>query len=62
MSNACTPSLVGMAPPVLEILLLSNLAKFLFRTMDYSPCGVKSTPCEIKDCHEIDNLQLLITN
>ena len=32
--NACTPILVGMASPVLEILLLSNLVKFPFRTMD----------------------------
>ena len=33
MSNACTPILVGMASPVLEILLLPNLAKFPFRTI-----------------------------
>ena len=30
MSSACTPILVGMASPVLEILLLSNLATFNF--------------------------------
>ena len=33
MSNACTPILVGVAFPVLEILLLLNLAKFPFWTM-----------------------------
>ena len=32
MCNACTPILVGMASPV----LLSETAKFPFRTMDYS--------------------------
>ena len=37
MSNACTPILVGIASLVLEILLLSKMAKFPFRTMDYSP-------------------------
>ena len=35
MSNACTPILVDVASPVLEILLLSNLATFPFRNMDY---------------------------
>ena len=37
MSNACTTVLVGMASPVLEILLLSKTANFPFLTMDYSP-------------------------
>ena len=37
MSNACTPILVGMASLVSEIILASNLAKFSFLTMDYSP-------------------------
>ena len=37
MSNACTQILVGMASLVSEILLLSNLAKFPFWTMGYSP-------------------------
>ena len=31
--KACTPILVGVASPILEILLLSKMAKF----MDYSP-------------------------
>ena len=37
MLGACTPILVGVASPVLEILLLSKTAKFPFRTVDYSP-------------------------
>ena len=37
MSSACTPILVGMASQVLEILLLSKMAKFPFLSMDYSP-------------------------
>ena len=37
MSRACTPVLVGVAFPVSEILLLSKMAKFPFRGMDYSP-------------------------
>ena len=37
MSSSCTPILVGVGFPVSEILLLSNLAKFPFPTMDYSP-------------------------
>ena len=37
MSHACKPILVGVASPVLEILLLSKTAKFPFRTVDYSP-------------------------
>ena len=35
-------ALVAMASPVLEILLLSNLAKFPFLTMDYSPWSSKN--------------------
>ena len=42
MSNACTPILVGMTSPVLEILLLSKMAKFPFLTMDYSPWSSKN--------------------
>ena len=37
MKSACTPILVGVAYPVLEILLLSKTANFPFLTMDYSP-------------------------
>ena len=32
-----SPILVGVGFPVSEILLLSNLAKFPFPTMDHSP-------------------------
>ena len=42
MSNACTPILVGVAYPVLEILLLSKMAKFPLLTMDYSPWSSKN--------------------
>ena len=42
MSNACTPILVGIASPVLEILLLKKTAKFSFPTMDYSPWSSKN--------------------
>ena len=35
MSNACTQILVDVVSLVWEILLLSNWAKFPFRTMDY---------------------------
>ena len=35
MSHACTPILVGVTSLVLKILLLSNTAKFPFRTVDY---------------------------
>ena len=42
MSNACTPILVGVPSPVLEILLLSKTAKFPFPTMDYSPWSSKN--------------------
>ena len=33
---------MGVAFPVLEILLLSKTAKFPFRTMDYSPWSSKN--------------------
>ena len=36
MSHACTPILVGVTSPVLEILLLSRTAKFSFRDIDYT--------------------------
>ena len=42
MSHACTPNLVGVTSPVLEILLLSKTAKFPFRGMDYSPWSSKN--------------------
>ena len=42
MSNACTPIVVGVGFPVLEILLPPKLAKFPFLTMDYSPWVSKS--------------------
>ena len=42
MSSACTPNLVAMTSPVLEILLLSKTAKFPFPTMDYSPWSSKN--------------------
>ena len=42
MSSACTPILVGMISMVLEILLLSKMAKFPFRSMDYSPWSSKN--------------------
>ena len=37
MSHACTPILADVTSPVSEILLLSKMAKFPFRPMDYSP-------------------------
>ena len=37
-----TPILVGKNSPVLEILLLSKIAKFHFRPMDYSPWSSKN--------------------
>ena len=37
MSSACTSILVGVVSPVSEILLLSKMAKFPLRPMDYSP-------------------------
>ena len=42
MSSTCTPILVGVTSPVLEILLLSKTAKFPFLTMDYSPWSSKN--------------------
>ena len=42
MSSTYTPTLVGVASPVLEILLLSKTAKFPFPTMDYSPWSSKN--------------------
>ena len=42
MSHACTPILVGVTSPVLEIPLLSKTAKFPFRPMDYSPWSSKN--------------------
>ena len=42
MCNACTLILVGVSPPVLEILLLSKTANFPFRPMDYSPWSSKN--------------------
>ena len=42
MSSACTPILVGMVSPVLEILLPSKMAKFPFQGMDYSPWSLKN--------------------
>ena len=41
MSHACTPILMGVTSPVSEILLLSKMAKFPFRPMDYSPWSSK---------------------
>ena len=42
MSRACTPVLVGVVSPVSEILLLSKMAKFPLRPMDYSPWSSKN--------------------
>ena len=42
MSSACTPILVGVVSPVSEILLLSKMAKFPLRPMDYSPWSLKN--------------------
>ena len=42
MSSSCTPILVGVVFPVSEIPLLSKMAKFPFRTMDYSPQSSKN--------------------
>ena len=42
MCNACTPVLVGVTSPVLEILVLLKTAKFPFLTMDYSPWSSKN--------------------
>ena len=43
MLHACTPILVGVTSPVLEILLLSKTANFTFRTMGYSPWSSKNS-------------------
>ena len=43
MSRACTPVLVGVVSPVSEILLLSKMAKFPHRPMDYSPWSSKNS-------------------
>ena len=42
MSHACTSILVGVTPPLSEILLPSKTAKFPFRPMDYSPWSSKN--------------------
>ena len=42
MQHACTSILVGVVSPVSEILLPSKMAKFPFRTMDYSPWSSKN--------------------
>ena len=42
MSHECTPILVSVVVLVLEILLLSKMAKFPFPTMDYSPWSAKN--------------------
>ena len=42
MSHASTQILVGVASPLSEILPLSKMAKFPFRTMGYSPWSSKS--------------------
>ena len=42
MSHACTPILVDVTSPASEILLLSKMAKFPFRPMDYSPWSSKN--------------------
>ena len=42
MSHECTPILMGVASPVSEIILASNLAKFPFLSMDYSPWSSKN--------------------
>ena len=41
MSNVYTPILVGVPSLVSEILLLSKMANFPFRPMDYSPWSSK---------------------
>ena len=42
MSHALTPILVGVTFSVSKILLLSKMAKFPFRPMDYSPWSSKN--------------------
>ena len=41
MSNVCTPIWAGVPSLVSEILLLTKMAKFPFRPMDYSPWSSK---------------------
>ena len=55
MSQTCTPILVGVTSPVLEILLLSKTAKFPFRTMDYSPWSPKN----LIDRNQLEKLMLV---
>ena len=55
MSNACTPILVGVTSPVLEILLLSKTTKFPFQTMDYSPWSPKN----LIDRNQLEKLMLV---
>ena len=43
MSHVCTPTLLGVAFLVSEILLLSKTAKFPFLSMDYSPWSSKNS-------------------
>ena len=42
MSHPSTSILVGVASPLSEILLLSKMAKFSFRTMGYIPWSSKN--------------------
>ena len=42
MSSACTPILVGVVSSLSEIPLLSKMANFPFRGMDYSPWSSKN--------------------
>ena len=42
MLHTCTPILVGVTSLVSEILLLSKMAIFPFRPMDYSPWSSKN--------------------
>ena len=55
MSHTCTPILVGVTSPVLEILLLSKTAKFPFQTMDYSPWSPKN----LIDRNQLEKLMLV---
>ena len=55
MSRACTPILVGVTSLVSKILLLSNTAKFPFRTVDYSPWVSKNLMIwnQLKKCMQV---------
>ena len=55
MSHACTPILVGVTSPVSKILLLSNTAKFPFRTVNYSPWSSKNLIIrnQLKNCIQV---------